>query len=412
MKLSKSIIITISSILCVSSIGLFVHASDSKNLKTDLKNAIQTIWSIKFIDKNNSSSFLSSWNNHLKITTNNLIITLTWENANTVNNTKGSSILWWKKNKIEGWSTWTIIWWYNNKLNWKSSTLLWWSWNNIKWDKSVIIWGENNNIEGNYSTILWLNNTLKWSNSSIIWTNNNVVWNLSFALWSGWTINTNNAFLWKDWENTITSNHINTFSIISENGMVINTNKAADSAQLTISWSLNVFDSFKDENIQCGDDKWKWILKVMNKWNNNNQVCFCSCDWNNRSSILWKWQCEWVCKWWPLEPKCSNEIEIVKNSSNKYYLTWWCNNWKIVILNNNQSWYKDWKNTQYRACQTDDWTTTTCNGTITQTHIITPDPDQIPEPDDKPCNNCAKNGFPYCFPIDFSSSCNEDSYSN
>jgi hypothetical protein len=26
------------------------------------------------------------------------------------------------------------------------------------------------------------------------------------------------------------------------------------------------------------------------------------------------------------------------------------------------------------------------------------------------CNNCAKNGFPYCFPIDFSDSCDESDY--
>ena len=55
---------------------------------------------------------------------------------------------------------------------------------------------------------------------------------------------------------------------------------------------------------------------------------------------------------------------MVKNNNNTYYLTWWCDNWKIVILKDTQSWYKDWSNTQYRACQTDDWTAITCSGTI------------------------------------------------
>ena len=26
------------------------------------------------------------------------------------------------------------------------------------------------------------------------------------------------------------------------------------------------------------------------------------------------------------------------------------------------------------------------------------------------CNNCAKNGFPYCFPIDFNPTCKESDY--
>jgi hypothetical protein len=28
------------------------------------------------------------------------------------------------------------------------------------------------------------------------------------------------------------------------------------------------------------------------------------------------------------------------------------------------------------------------------------------------CNNCAENGFPYCFPIDFRVSCDESRYTN
>ena len=126
--------------------SLVLAQEGSKQLGSDLSQAIQHIGTVKLISSEQNSTdatIRSIGQNLIGIKTNNFVISQTWDSKkNEILAGGNSNILWWVKNQIS-WSYSSILWWYKNINNGDYSTILWWSGNKIReW------WSE-------YSTIFW-----------------------------------------------------------------------------------------------------------------------------------------------------------------------------------------------------------------------------------------------------------------
>lgn len=303
-------------------------STENNKLKVVSENLILQDWEhINSIEGNSQHSSILWWNSN-NITSSDTSTIIAWE-WNSIQISQNSSILWWKLNRIinDGNENNIIMWWISNKiLNWKYSSIPWWSWNIVNWDYSITIWN-----------------------------NNSIEWNHSVAMWNWTKIIGNNSFYWTDYAHRATTLKAdNVFSILSHSGMVINTETPHPKAQLTISWTLIVRENVEDTTVNCGNGKWKGILKAVKK--NNGETCFCTCDWKNWRS-MYNWSCESLCDT-KMKPVCWTKVTLECNGW-KYVFSGSCNSWKVI----NTSYYvsNDGKKVHW-TCQTYDGQTQNCSG--------------------------------------------------
>ena len=389
MKFSKEGLLTITGLLVIWGVTLMTTTS-AKDLKIDLTNAIQHIGSVEFIKKwvEWKVSISATSDGKLNVSWDNLIFTNSSNNS--ISSSEQSYILWWSSNKIETSTGSTIIAWNANEIkDAELSVIGWGQRNTVKGNYSVIAGWFDNSIaqDSSYSSILWwAGNALKWNYSSIVWNNNSLIGNNSVIFGSRWNLNANSSFLWSDGKGNNSLNESNVFAVLSENGMVINSNQANSNAQLTIWWSLRIAENVeKDNQVECQNGKWKWILKVMPKNDGSNQKCFCSCNGNSWDSMFGDGRCEWVCKW-GLEPICGTTVSS-KKVGEDFYMSGSCNQWKVVEWSGSYYVSNNWKNnksTLHWTCQTDDWQTKACSG-----DIVGYDYKPVPE-----CKNLPANAVP------------------
>ena len=340
--------------------------NSTKEIKTDLRNAVQHLNWIKFISSTSPTGEATlSWvNNKLRIQTNNLVFSQR-ENVNSITWSNLSNILWWRNNTINSWNGDTIIAWKQNSIDTSlNSNILWWIWNKIKSGSksSTIIWWSNNSIhEWSENSVIawWTWNNISGNNSAIVWNNSYITGNNSVVIWSWWSINADNSFLWTDWSSNKNISNDNVFAVVSKSWMVINTDNAHPAAQLTIGWSLSIYNNTNDENIQCWNLVGSWIIKTVKKRGSSNIECFCSCNWDSRNSVFWEWECESYCR--PdLTPKCGNTI-TVETVWWKKKPKWTCGSGTVIEWSG--SYYMIW-NTIYRVCQTANGASVTCSGDV------------------------------------------------
>ncbi len=280
-----------------------------------------------------------------------------WWNGNMIEKGFFNEILWWKENKIEGGKNNSILGWITNKKwNWNHSVIFWWKNNEITWSYSSIVWWEWNKVTKSGAMAIWNNNTTNGYNS--------------VAMWSGSTLSGQNSFLWTDGnssEGILEQNNI--FAIKWKNWVVVNTTKAHNLAQLTVSGSLIVYDNKKV--LECTDNT-KWVLKVIDgDVYNNNQKCFCSCDGSWRNALHEWTRCEALCNneaW--LQAECGMVEAICGTIPYSYTwagTSWACIVWELVewtwaFLINTQSDNTEWI---HRSCQTAYWQVTGCMQQLT-----------------------------------------------
>jgi len=341
-------------------------ASSNINLKADLSNAVQSIEKVIFLKdilSNVGSGVIltNSWN-FVKIDTRvwdkdkNIIIEWNGTFANNVDeyNSKGSHILWWEWNHING-SYDTIIWWLQNKISSGDySTIWWWNHNIITWNYNVIAWWSGNKIiGGDYSSIPGgENNKIEWSYSVALWVNNVVSGDYSVALWSWSKVIADRSFLWTDgnqeWE--LRANDV--FAIVSKSGMAINTATPHDFAKLTVSWSL-VIEGW--DELECSEDT-KWTIVARG----GEQVCLYSCDWSWRNS-LYKGRCPSP----KIEPSKCGVVNKICNADGSFY-SWSCINGKVIEWT--WSYFVDKDDKVHRTCQSEDWNLTECSKAVSNTY--------------------------------------------
>ena len=354
MKISKTKTTVLSLCLLALIGGTFAAESFRKTILPDLKHAVQHIGSIRILNENDEVARITSNNSKMVISS----------------STSGNFVLEQQENtnQINGWSSMSsILWWQDNALDAKASTVLAWSENENRSNYSLIWWGKRNKIEGqqlniilwwvgnkilsgNYSTIVWWSeNEIQGESSATIGKKNLIVWDRSVALGSWATVKADNTFLWTDKWATITESDV--FAIISDHGMVVNTDSAHDFAQLTIGGSLIVGASENDQNIVCAWWEGKWVMKLVKK--NEEQKCLCSCDGNQWYSLMWEWQCQWVCQESEEEnginegaPKCGTMFSFLTDWDGKKYFQWSCETWNVI----SGSYHMIWASI-YWACQ-------------------------------------------------------------
>ena len=343
------------------------------------ENDISKIFNRIASKKTTQYTNISSENSKLKINSENLI--LKWKDYNIIEwNSKYSSILWWKNNYISVSDDSTIIAWIKNIIQFsKNSSILWWSWNLIEWkntdsewkntndeykssENNIIMWWYNNNIKNwiNSSIPWWTWNTINGGYSTIVWNNSIITWNYSVAMWHWTKLSWDNSFYRTDpAHNKTPLNHSNVFAILSNSGMVVNTETAHPKAQLTISWTLIVRENTNDENVVCGNGNWKGILKAVKKI--NWETCFCTCDWDKWKS-MYNWSCEAKCD--PeILPSCWEKLTL-ECKENKYVFSGSCNSWKVI----DNSYYISTGNKIHWTCQTYDGQTLNCSGVTATNH--------------------------------------------
>ena len=346
----------------VCALWLLVSTAVYANVKVDLNNAVQHIGSVKIQNQDGSgSATLSLSSSKVRIVTDNFLITKKYDDLNSIDG-ESSSILWWVKNRVLS-SGSTIIAWTNNTIESDTSIIWWWKNNRIESnsDNSVIMWWRLNQIVWMASAILWWSsNSVDWNNSVVWWNNSSVTWDYSVALWSGAKVIWNNSFLWSDGSNWEILNVDNVFAVVSKRGMVVNATTAHEWAQLTVSWSLYISQSENDNNIVCGDWKWAWVVKLINK--NDKQKCICSCNGNDWDSLLWNWECR---------SKCNGSVSMINPETAcwttltmytwvdaswniKRFYSWSCEQWTVIegsyYMFTSASWSK-----LYWSCQETDW---------------------------------------------------------
>lgn len=357
MKFSKKIMMTLFISFFIS--GTVFTIVSSKELKIDINNAIQTVQNI----------ILFSWINEWKLTVEDSKLKIFWDNfvinsGNEIRNSKDSSILWWNENVIDWWKASLILWWRWNNIEANNSFIWWWSGNNVYSEStgSVIMWWDYNVIKAENSVAIWNSNQVNGSNSVVIWNNSNVYLNMSHsvAMWSGAIVNWNNSFLWSDWIDEVALNEDNVFVVMSQNGMVVWDIDVDEDAKLNIWWSFVILTGEADKNIQCGNEKWAWIVKMVDRDNIPDQKCLCSCNGENWISMFWNGQCETICKWYSTElhPGCPVWKWISKFLSwdGIEYFSWACLSWAVIEW----SYYLTW-DTVYWVCQSQNGNVTTCS---------------------------------------------------
>ena len=375
------------SILWEISGWLFFNADES-----NVDSVFKKVASITYQDNN-----ISAENSKLKVNSENFIL-WAWEYVNSIVwNSQHSSVLWWKINKITTSDYSTIIAWYNNGIQIsKNSSILWWVTNRIEWkniiaelwdgsiteyfnsENNIIMWWYKNTIKNwiNSSIPWWTWNTIDGWFSTIVWNNSTVKWSHSVAMWYWTKLSWDNSFYRTDPAHNKTQlNHSNVFAVLSNSGMVVNTDIAHPKAQLTISWTLIVRENTNDENVVCGNGNWKGILKAVKK--NNWETCFCTCDWDKWKS-MYNWSCEAKCD--PkILPSCWEKLTL-ECKENKYVFSGSCNSWKVI----DNSYYISTGNKIHWTCQTNDGQTLNCSGVNATNHAQNCTPKPQPNPDIPP----------------------------
>ena len=102
MKCTKWGVLTVLGLLTLTGLTaiLFVSAADSVvDIRDDIKNAVQHIWSVKFVNTDNNIDVTLSqqWAGQLGINTNNFLIVKSGDSAKIKGTSAASSILWWIK---------------------------------------------------------------------------------------------------------------------------------------------------------------------------------------------------------------------------------------------------------------------------------------------------------------------------
>lgn len=314
----------------------------------------------------------SIWSMLVHIDTSNFLM---W-NDNTISNSRASSILWWLDNEIESWLTSVIIAWLKNKLKWNDSVIWWWISNEIGWWTGLVImwWSGNKIMNGSYSTIVWWNkNIIRWNNSIVAWDNNMVVWTSSVALWSNSTVRWDNSFLWSDSSHNTELRQNDVFAIVSSWWMVVNTDTAAEWAQLTLWWSIIITDGDNDSRAVCKNWIGEWLIKAVRNDSGTGE-CLCTCNWQNWNSLYWEWRCEAVCKDIDMRhtPRCGTSVEIIPSTGGMCTYSGSCLEWHMVM----DQIYVDADNNIHWICQTTDGSVVNCSGTNPQRgctpSIVTP----------------------------------------
>lgn len=368
MKISKVLLLTMWWFFATAWFWLlFVSAAD-KQLKMDLDNAIQHINKIKFIPtwggSQESTIQKMGTNRLIKVETKNFVLSKS-ENDNKIStNTSTSTILWWSQNDINWWSYNTVMGWYDNDINGGKSysTILWWNGNKLNWSNSVILWWKDNRLAWDYSLVVWWSdNDVNGNYSAVAWSSNNVTANNSVSLWLNSNVQSANSFLWTD------GNHASEvlsggrlFAVVSDNWMVINTNKAHSFSKLTVGWPVIIWEA---GNIACWSWQWWWIVKLV-KWDGTNReggaYCFCSCDWYDWNSMYDRWTCEYICRNTPKrQVECDGAVYKICNGV-QYSYSWTCNKWNVVEWT--WAYLVDSNNIIHWACQTDDGQVAQCSG--------------------------------------------------
>ena len=363
MKCTKWGVLTILGLLALSglTVALYASAADtSVDIKDDIKNAVQHIWTVKFINKSDSSNATLSqrWAGQVGVDTNNFLIIKSGDSTTKINGEK-SSILWWEKNIVNA-SNAVILAWSWNRLFWAhKSTIIGWINNKSSAENSAIVWWSNNviNLNSTWSAIVWWDsNVINWKNSIILWKNNKIKWDYSVALWENSKLysanrNVNNSFLWTDGsysDKELSDSDV--FAVISEWWMVVNTDTRNPLAKLTISGSLVVWENItKNSNIACWWwINWKWILKLVSKGDGTSQSCLCSCDWYSWNSLYWDGICAGVCND-EMSPKCGTSLSKIYLTESEFVYSWSCEEWAVIP----KSYFVEWE-TIYWYCQTSD----------------------------------------------------------
>ena len=349
----------------IATFSLVLVFAAELNIKSDLSNAVQHIEKVIFrqnINSDDSSRVIltNEWTfARIETTGYNFMINNSNTNPNKI--TEASDVVWntilwwewnrildaseynviiaWERNKIKG-SSWSTIWWgINNRIESGSyNTIAWWSGNKIEWNRSSIAWWENNSISWDYSVAMWFSN--------------NVIGNASVALGNNSNVNANNSFLWTDDVNNGWLNRDNTFAVVSERWMVVNSNKAHSLAKLRIWWSWSlVLSEWSD--VDCNTTT-KWVIKAEN---NGGSVCLCSCNWTWWSSLYGGSTCWEVCGWdWSSSPQCGDVKKVCWGDS--YTYSWSCVEWKVIEWT--WAYFVDKDGRVHRSCQTEDWKVVEC----------------------------------------------------
>ena len=349
---------------------MFSFAVDIRQLKTDLSNMIQHFEKIKIVSSENQTANAKIqyvWWGLLGIDTDNIII------SNIINTTpvkiggwKWSSILWGIVNEIENNVYSVIVWWENNSISTNYSTIIWWRENTVdKWQYGTILWWRENVLKGNFSTIVWgSNNEVIGEKSVSLWKNGVVSWNNSVWIWSDFEVKGKNSFVWNAGVDNIEVGE-NVFVVNGGNGMVINTGKAYSFAKLTVGWPMIIGDNnISFTSLKCSrDTRWALIIKKNDAW----VRCFCTCNGEERNSIIW-WQCAWVCSK-KIVPECGSEVHKIVGSEPPYSYSWSCEKWEVVEW----TWaYVVWKNDIiYWSCQSVDWVVTPCAWVLPEEERLT-----------------------------------------
>jgi len=345
-------------------LGIVVLAVDI-DLKVDLTDPIQHIESVKIIQQEWSWSVEMSkiWNLFGAKISSGINVVL---GENSVQNTKSSVILWWYHNNLLYWEFSTIIAWEENLIRWwTGNTILWWSNNKIIWERFSIIAGWKwNSLSWQSSTILWwYDNKVRWDNSVVVWIESSVTWNNSVSMWVNAKVDANNSFLWTNESDERALAFSDVFAVVSERGMVINSDRANDNAMLTVNWPLVVGIDGDEQNLVCEEWLWAWILKGIFT---GNRYCLCSCDWNNRNSIFWQWKCQSICDG-DVKPVCGTGLYLI-NSWSTYTFQWTCEVWYPVDWT--WAYLVDKNDIVHWTCQTAGWATVQCSTWNIQWHLL------------------------------------------
>ena len=346
-------------------------AEDKKEIKLDFENAIQTIPEIIFKpslrDTNHVELKNEIWTKLIRIITNGNSFLLKKHGEGSSVEGSGSTVLWWVSNSVDNSHYSTIVAWSNNQIsNSTHATIGWWSGNRVSGDYWTVAGGENN-VAQKYSAVVWgKDNVAGWDYSVVLWNSNETHGSYSVAMWSDAIVNGDRSFLWNDGsaEKTLVWNDM--FAVNGASGMVVNATKAHRFAQLTIWWSLSINDS--NAAVECKP----WVLKVVNRPDIANQVCFCSCDGTKWNSLFGGWKCNRICDSTSPEVSCDNNsaTKICEGSNISYSggcLVWEVVQWTGAFLVDN-------KGELHWTCQTRDGSQEQCHGKIKTTKWTCNDP--------------------------------------
>jgi hypothetical protein len=364
MKISKTVVLILWWFFTLLGLWLMFASAADKDLWMNPENAVHHVINVQLLSGSDRSTLSRDAAGILWIKANNFVISQTWDSEvnNVDKNATYSNILWWIDNKIVWWSYNSILGWQHNEGNWNYSTILWWSGNIIQWwsSNSVIVWWLDNTLKWQYSVVWGQGNTLNGNYSTVLWNNSDLNGNYSVALWSGAKNKANYSFLWTDGnqDGELKDNHV--FAVVSQHGLVVNTWKAHNFAQLTVWGPLIIYNRHEDKDLVC-NDRTKWVLKVMNGDNeNSNQTCICSCDWESWHSLYWQWVCLRKCG--TQTPKCAKKV-VKDCSTYPYTYRWFCERGRVVEWMWAYVVTKDDK--VLRSCQTNDWAIDSCSWSVT-----------------------------------------------